>query len=80
MGEIDGVFRAWGFAKGGTGGVSSAIAAAAKTLGAEIRTSSPVAQVIVRGVRAVGVALESGEVTRGRAVAVRRRLVRTRRR
>ncbi len=68
MGEIDGVFRAWGFAKGGTGGVSSAIAAAAKTLGAEIRTSSPVAQVIVRGGRAVGVALESGEEIRAKVV------------
>ena len=29
MGEIDGAFRAWGFQKGGTGGVSEAIAAAA---------------------------------------------------
>src|SRR6185436_19724060 len=30
MGEIDGVFRAWGFAKGGNGSVSGAIAAAAR--------------------------------------------------
>ena len=28
MGELDGVFRAWGFAKGGTGAVSEAIASA----------------------------------------------------
>ena len=26
MGEIDGAFRAWGFARGGTGGISNAIA------------------------------------------------------
>ena len=26
MGEIDGAFRAWGFAKGGTGAISEAIA------------------------------------------------------
>ena len=61
MGEIDGAFRAWGFAKGGSGGVSGAIANAAKALGAEIRVNNPVAQVIVKGGRAAGVALESGE-------------------
>ena len=33
MGEIDGAFRAWGFAKGGSGGVSGAIANAARALG-----------------------------------------------
>jgi phytoene dehydrogenase-like protein len=34
MGEIDGVFRAWGFAKGGNGSVSAAIASAARAHGA----------------------------------------------
>jgi phytoene dehydrogenase-like protein len=61
MGEIDGAFRAWGIPKGGTGGVSEAIASAARALGAEIRTEAPVARVIVRNGRAVGVALETGE-------------------
>ena len=61
MGEIDGAFRAWGFAKGGTGGVSAAIASAARALGVEIRTGAPVQQVIVRGGRACGVALENGD-------------------
>jgi phytoene dehydrogenase-like protein len=61
MGEIDGAFRAWGIPKGGTGGVSNAIGSAARALGAEIRTDAPVANVIVKGGRAVGVALESGE-------------------
>jgi phytoene dehydrogenase-like protein len=61
MGEIDGAFRAWGIPKGGTGGVSLAVASAARSLGAEIRTEAPVANIIVRGGRAVGVALESGE-------------------
>src|SRR5919198_1681937 len=61
MGEIDGAFRAWGFAKGGTGSVSEAIAGAARRLGAEIRTDAPVARVLVRDGRATGVALESGE-------------------
>ena len=62
MGEIDGAFRAWGIPKGGTGGISNAIGSAARALGAEIRTEAPVERVIVRGGRAVGVALGgSGE-------------------
>jgi phytoene dehydrogenase-like protein len=62
MGEIDGAFRAWGIPKGGTGGVSNAIANAARALGAEIRTDAPVERVLVRDGRAVGVALAgSGE-------------------
>jgi phytoene dehydrogenase-like protein len=61
MGEIDGAFRAWGFAKGGTGAISESIAAAARRFGAHIRVKAGVAQVIVKNGRAVGVALESGE-------------------
>jgi phytoene dehydrogenase-like protein len=61
MGELDGVFRAWGFAKGGNGSVSEAIAAAAQAHGAQIRTAAPVVKVLVRGGRARGVVLESGE-------------------
>ena len=61
MGEIDGAFRAWGFQKGGTGGISNAIAGAARASGAEIRTDAAVERVLVRNGRAVGVALASGE-------------------
>jgi phytoene dehydrogenase-like protein len=68
MGEIDGVFRAWGLSRGGTGGVSEAIASAARAAGAEVRTAAPVARVLVRGGRATGVVLESGEEVRARVV------------
>ena len=61
MGEIDGAFRAWGIPKGGTGGVSLAIARSATALGAEIRTESPVARIRTRNGRATGVVLEDGE-------------------
>lgn len=61
MGEIDGVFRAWGFAKGGTGGVAEALASAARANGAEIRTDATVTQVITRNGKVTGVALESGD-------------------
>ena len=61
MGEIDGAFRAWGFAKNGTGGVTAAIAASARALGVDIRTGAAVEQVIVKGGRAAGVALTNGD-------------------
>ncbi|MDQ3698448.1 MAG: NAD(P)/FAD-dependent oxidoreductase [Gemmatimonadota bacterium] len=68
MGEIDGAFRAWGFAKGGTGAISEAIASSARKLGADIRTSAGVAQVIVRDGRATGVALDNGEEIRAKVI------------
>ena len=68
MGEIDGAFRAWGFAKGGTGGISNAIASAAQALGAEIRVNASVKQVIVKHGRAVGVALENGDELQSKVV------------
>jgi phytoene dehydrogenase-like protein len=61
MGEIDGAFRSWGFSRGGTGAISNAIASAARELGVEIRTKSPVAKIIVKNGRVAGVALPSGE-------------------
>jgi len=61
MGEIDGAFRSWGFARGGTGAISNAIADAAREAGVEIRTEAPIAKIRVRGGRATGVVLESGE-------------------
>jgi phytoene dehydrogenase-like protein len=61
MGEIDGEFRSWGLARGGTGAISAAIAAAAREAGVEIRTEATVARVLVSGGRATGVRLASGE-------------------
>jgi phytoene dehydrogenase-like protein len=61
MGEIDGAFRSWGFARGGTGAISNAIAEAALEAGAEIRKSAPIAQIIVKNGRARGVALANGD-------------------
>ncbi len=61
MGEIDGAFRAWGIPKGGTGGISLAIASAAQAAGVEIRTEAPVSRILTGGRKAVGVVLENGE-------------------
>ena len=61
MGEIDGAFRSWGFARGGTGSISNAIASAAREAGAEIRTRSSVDRILTSGGTATGVVLGSGE-------------------
>jgi phytoene dehydrogenase-like protein len=61
MGEIDGAFRSWGFSRGGTGGISLAIASAAREAGVEIRTQAAVSKILVKNGRACGVALKSGE-------------------
>src|SRR4051794_35483245 len=61
MGEIDGAFRSWGFARGGTGAISNAIADAAREAGVEIRTQAPIAKILHKNGRATGVVLENGE-------------------
>jgi phytoene dehydrogenase-like protein len=69
MGGVAGHRGLWGFVRGGMGALSEAIAAAAREKGAEIRANAPVKKVIVRGARAAGVALESGEEIAAKAVA-----------
>ena len=68
MGEIDGAFRSWGFSKGGTGGVSNAIANSARYFGAEIMTEAPVSRIVVEGETAKGVVLEDGTELRANDV------------
>ncbi len=69
IGEVDGHFGAWGWVKGGMGGVSEAMAAAARAAGAEIRTAEAVARVAIDGTgRAVGVELEDGRLLRAKQV------------
>ena len=68
MGEIDGAFRAWGFAKNGSGGVSGSIFNAAQALGVEVRVDASVKQVRVKGGRAVGVVLENGDEINAKVV------------
>jgi len=61
MGEIDGAFRSWGFARGGTGAISNAIADAAREAGVEIRTEAPIEKILLSNGRATGVALKNGD-------------------
>ncbi len=68
MGQLDGAFRSWGFSKGGTGGVSLACARSAQSFGAEIRTESPVEEILIRNGKAEGVVLENGDEIRSKLV------------
>src|SRR6266545_2923676 len=62
IGDIgDGHLGGWGFPEGGMGGVTKAMAAAARAFGAEIRTGAPVRRITSRGGRVTGVVLEGGE-------------------
>ena len=67
MGELDGVFRAWGFAKGGNGSVSAAIAAARAGCGrGDPHATRRSHNVLVSSGRATGVVLEGGEEIRAK--------------
>lgn len=57
----DGRIGAWGFPRGGMGAVTRAIAASARSFGAELRTGAPVAEILTRSGRVTGVRLGSGE-------------------
>ncbi len=63
--ELQGFF---GHVMGGMGAITQALAASGKKLGAEIRTSSSVAQIDVRNGRSCGVVLEDGTEIRSRIV------------
>ncbi len=61
MGETDGKRGVWGYVRGGMGGLTHALAAAARDLGAEIRCQTEVASILVREGRVTGVALTEGD-------------------
>ncbi len=62
VGDVgDGELGSWGFPRGGMGGLSAAIAAAAQSFGAEIRTDAPVSRILARDGRVHGVVTTAGE-------------------
>jgi phytoene dehydrogenase-like protein len=69
MGETNGVRGVWGYARGGMGAISEALAAAAREHGAEIRVASPVAKILTHDAQVTGVALEDGTEFRAPRVA-----------
>ena len=57
IGETEGAAGAWGFPRGGMGGVSGALARAARMFGAQIRTDAEVIRIRTKDGRVTGVTL-----------------------
>ncbi|NJL32608.1 MAG: NAD(P)/FAD-dependent oxidoreductase [Chloroflexaceae bacterium] len=68
IGRAIGKRGVWGYVRGGMGGITQALAKAGRDLGVAIRTSAPVAEVLVEDGQARGVVLENGETVRSRIV------------
>jgi phytoene dehydrogenase-like protein len=69
LGECGGIEGAWGQVIGGMGAISQAIAASARSAGAEILTGAEVASIDVRNGAATGVTLADGTELRAPIVA-----------
>ncbi len=62
VGDVgDGALGSWGFPRGGMGGLTQAIASAARSFGCEVRTEAAVQRILVDDGRVGGVVLEGGE-------------------
>jgi phytoene dehydrogenase-like protein len=69
MGETDGRRGVWGYVRGGMGGLTQALARAARALGVEIRCEAEVSRIGVHDGRVTGVTRASGEERRAPIVA-----------
>ncbi len=68
FGEVNGIKGAWGHAIGGMGAITQAMAKACAEMGVDIRTDSPVREVVLNRDRVSGVVLDDGSAVCGRAV------------
>lgn len=68
FGEVNGVDGAWGHAIGGMGAITQAMAAACEEHGVDIRTDSPVADILLDNGAVQGVRLEDGSELHAHAV------------
>jgi phytoene dehydrogenase-like protein len=70
MGDVDGNVGAWGYARGGMGSITQALAKSLAAAGGEIRAGKGVENILVSGGRATGVVLEGGDELRaGRVIS-----------
>ena len=69
MGETNGKRGVWGYVRGGMGGLTQALAGAARDLGVEIRCDAEVSRILVKDGAVAGVALAGGDEFAARAIA-----------
>lgn len=65
MGDVDGNVGAWGFARGGMGSITKALAQSLTAAGGEIRAGHGVSHIKVSNGRATGVVLDNGDEIEG---------------
>jgi phytoene dehydrogenase-like protein len=68
FGEVNGQPGQWGHARGGMGAITQAMAKECAARGVVLRTDAAVARVLVKGGRAAGVELATGEVVEAKRV------------
>ncbi len=68
-GTVEGQTGAWGYVRGGMGGLANALLKSVQDLGVEVRTGAEVAKLIVEGGVCRGVILRNGDEHRSRLVA-----------
>jgi phytoene dehydrogenase-like protein len=69
MGETNGKKGVWAYMRGGMGGLTQALAGAAKDLGVEIKTEAEVAKILTKNGSAIGVALRNGDEYHAKKIA-----------
>ncbi len=69
MGETNGKRGVWSYVKGGMGGLTLALANAARDLGVEIKLEAEVAKILTKGNRATGVVLANGDEFHAKKIA-----------
>lgn len=68
MGDVDGNVGAWGFARGGMGAITKALASSFQAAGGKINSGHGVERFLIRNGRVTGVALANGLEVHGRRV------------
>jgi phytoene dehydrogenase-like protein len=69
MGETNGKPGVWAYVRGGMGGLTQALASAARSYGVQIRTEADVGKILIHNGAVTGVALRNGGEYRCRVVA-----------
>jgi phytoene dehydrogenase-like protein len=68
MGDVDGNVGAWGYARGGMGAITAALASSFRASGGTILTQAEVESVLIRNGRAEGVVLADGVELKARTI------------
>ncbi|MGI9461884.1 MAG: phytoene desaturase family protein [Alphaproteobacteria bacterium] len=68
MGDVDGVYAAWGYARGGMGAISKALAKSYQSVAGQILTGNGIKEFLVKGDRINGVVCENGDTYHAKTI------------